>query len=486
MKRSYSSASSQASFVTADSEVGNKTKTPCHLESLNRGVSPPPARARKGPVHQTSVTTAAVEAGKVEVEDHVAFFAEKLLAARQPPVLGRPQIDHAEWLNLYTRSANDQGHHFVVHQHDHPVAGTHYDLRLQINATSSISFAIMYGLPGDPNSKRLNRNATETRVHSLWNHLIETASHETGTMLIWDTGEYEVLPYYEEEREQPASDSDSKSASPPRAIASAGDNFFSPSEPAKLAHSFSRRKIRLRLHGTRLPPNYTIGMRLTIDNDRATQPRAPAFKRKRKAAQPATKPATRQRRLSTPSATSSDEATANRNSTHHKFRRTVSTLQRTASPPRNVKHSNAPSSTVHPQPSTHSENPLPNTSNPRSQDEAKSEADTDSIRLTNAYPGATNSINSIHQRKWYLSLDRRRSGFTPIPTPADMNHHAKTYWVRGERKCEDGGQGGFERFHVLGRDGERSVVTGRLAGGVLRDEGVEGFVPRGRWRGVVE
>jgi hypothetical protein len=26
----------------------------------------------------------------------------------------------------------------------------------------------MYGLPGDPNSQRLNRNATETRIHCLW------------------------------------------------------------------------------------------------------------------------------------------------------------------------------------------------------------------------------------------------------------------------------------------------------------------------------
>lgn len=46
--------------------------------------------------------------------------------------------------------------------------GLHYDLRLQISQSSSISFAIMYGLPGNPNSKRLNRNATETRVHNLW------------------------------------------------------------------------------------------------------------------------------------------------------------------------------------------------------------------------------------------------------------------------------------------------------------------------------
>lgn len=27
------------------------------------------------------------------------------------------------------------------------------------------------------------------------NHLIETASPNTGSMIIWDTGEYEILPY---------------------------------------------------------------------------------------------------------------------------------------------------------------------------------------------------------------------------------------------------------------------------------------------------
>lgn len=56
----------------------------------------------------------------------------------------------------------------MVHQHDHPVSGPHYDLRLQFSETSSVSWSVMYGLPGDPNSRRLNRNATETRVHSYW------------------------------------------------------------------------------------------------------------------------------------------------------------------------------------------------------------------------------------------------------------------------------------------------------------------------------
>ena len=30
------------------------------------------------------------------------------------------------------------------------------------------------------------------------NHLIETASASTGSLLIWDTGEYEMLPYRED------------------------------------------------------------------------------------------------------------------------------------------------------------------------------------------------------------------------------------------------------------------------------------------------
>lgn len=30
---------------------------------------------------------------------------------------------------------------------------------------------------------------------SLQNHLIETASRQTGSLIIWDTGEYEILPY---------------------------------------------------------------------------------------------------------------------------------------------------------------------------------------------------------------------------------------------------------------------------------------------------
>ena len=45
---------------------------------------------------------------------------------------------------------------------------------------------------------------------------------------------------------------------------------------------------------------------------------------------------------------------------------------------------------------------------------------------------------------------------------------------------------GFEPFYVLGREVERSVISGRVAGEVLGDEGVKGFVGRRGWRGVTE
>lgn len=112
----------------------------------------------------------AVEAGKAKIEDHLDYFTGLLTkAALSPFPSGIPRLLTEGYRRLYeANSGNPKGAHFIVHQHDHPVAGTHYDLRLQINETSSASWAIMYGLPGDPNSQRLNRNATETRIHCLW------------------------------------------------------------------------------------------------------------------------------------------------------------------------------------------------------------------------------------------------------------------------------------------------------------------------------
>jgi hypothetical protein len=114
--------------------------------------------------------SAAIEAGEVKIDEPASHFTTLLSKATLTPYpQGVPRLGVEEYRQLYeTTYGSKGGAHFVIHQHDHPAAGTHYDLRLQINEESSASWAIMYGLPGDPNSMRKNRNATETRIHCLW------------------------------------------------------------------------------------------------------------------------------------------------------------------------------------------------------------------------------------------------------------------------------------------------------------------------------
>lgn len=122
---------------------------------------------------EPALRSAAVEAGEGAIRDHLRYFTTQLTSRIRPMPsnpAGPPEtrLSIQDFVDLYQRNQNPGGHHFVIHQHDHPVAGTHYDIRLQFSETSSISFACMYGLPGNPNSMRLNRNATETRVHNVW------------------------------------------------------------------------------------------------------------------------------------------------------------------------------------------------------------------------------------------------------------------------------------------------------------------------------
>lgn len=145
----------ELSGSTRDSDGSSSLDEPNEYE-LQKGEAVPEASA--------------VEAGKTKVEDHLTYFAGLLAKAVLSPFpSGMPKLSIEGYCKLYeTNSSNPRGAHFIIHQHDHPIAGTHYDLRLQINETSSASWAIMYGLPADPNSQRLNRNATETRIHCLW------------------------------------------------------------------------------------------------------------------------------------------------------------------------------------------------------------------------------------------------------------------------------------------------------------------------------
>jgi DNA polymerase Ligase (LigD) len=108
----------------------------------------------------------------------------------------------------------------------------------------------------------------------MQDHLIESASHSTGSMLIWDTGEYSTLPYREPQEIQLSSSEGSDKLEPINS-----ERTFSESE--KLHEAFRHRKIRLRLHGTRLPPNYTISLHLSKDNLHIDQPGRPKRRRKK-------------------------------------------------------------------------------------------------------------------------------------------------------------------------------------------------------------
>ena len=111
------------------------------------------------------------------------------------------------------------------------------------------------------------------------------------------------------------------------------------------------------------------------------------------------------------------------------------------------------------------------------------EQEDEEVRRTNAYQGATNSIGSIHQRRWYLSMDRHSSGFRPLAQQNGTKGGGRREWVR---RRENDQLVGFDPFFVMGRDVETSVVTGRTADEVMNDEGVEQFIGRKGWLAVME
>lgn len=170
---------SNASTASSDSNPGEDLlwdSTP--PTSLAAPISPPPLdnrppkRPKRGPLSHNPEATpspalAAIE-GEAQIDDHLAYFTKHLSHVARPCIRGLPRLPIADFGKLYERNGNAQGHHFVIHQHDHPVAGVHYDLRLQFSESSSVSFAIPFGVPGDANSLRMGRMAMETRVHNVW------------------------------------------------------------------------------------------------------------------------------------------------------------------------------------------------------------------------------------------------------------------------------------------------------------------------------
>ncbi|KAF2440339.1 hypothetical protein P171DRAFT_499674 [Karstenula rhodostoma CBS 690.94] len=388
--------------------------------TLTRDISPPP-RQRKRRKEAGAVPPpmlAAVGAGRTRIEQHLEYFKERLSKVCRPVEEGVPRILTEDWTRLYQRNEHEHGNHFVVHQHNHPVSGVHYDLRLQFSGTSSMSFAVPKGLPGNPNSKSLGRMAIETRVHNLWNHLIESASPRTGSLLIWDTGTYTVLPRKNSSNKPPSPQTTDDDLDTDLEDKSSRHVEVEP-ENEKLIDAFKSRYIRLRLNGVRLPKNYTITLRLpSANNVSKTRPVRGKGRRISKA-------------LSAPQSTDSETEDRDKEAD-----------------PVNVQ-------------------------------DIDTDSDEDAqTRLHNAYPGSTNSIGSVHQRAWFILLDRASSGFVQDTETGK--------WIRSGSGSGSGrAEGdGFAPFLVLGREVERSVVTGRLAREVEGDEGVEGFVGRTGWVGI--
>lgn len=114
--------------------------------TLKRDISPPPLRKgstvqttngderRKGSLadysrhddEQKTVSSAgpslaAIEAGQVEIRNHLDYFTSHFKQVLRPATT--PRLDINEFNQLYHRNQNAYGRHFVVHQHDHPVSG---------------------------------------------------------------------------------------------------------------------------------------------------------------------------------------------------------------------------------------------------------------------------------------------------------------------------------------------------------------------------
>lgn len=338
----------------------------------------------------------------------------------------------------------------------------------------------MYGLPGDPNSRGKTgrtgsgvlRNATETRVHCLWNHLVETAGRETGSLIVWDTGEYEVLPpakrdttsrrgMYNRARPRPPSSS-SSSDSESDADADAGDEesrWAALTQQQKLARAFGRRKIRLKLNGTRLPKLYVLNIRLTQDEDAAGRA---------KAANAGTKPRRRRRRgggalvKSTPRPTGPDTSDSDIDDHDDESRKNEE-----AAPEEDYNDGTAGKSAA----------------GLSEMEKELRELEDEQVRRTNAYVGAVNTIGSVHQTKWFLSLEREACGFVK------SRKNGRVWWERKDGQDEQMEDVDKDRlkwpFYVRGPEYERSVVTGRLGKDVLKDEGVEGYIGRKGWRPIL-
>ncbi|OBT64200.1 hypothetical protein VE03_06835 [Pseudogymnoascus sp. 23342-1-I1] len=243
-------------------------------------------------------------------------------------------------------------------------------------------------------------------------------------MLVWDAGIYEVLPRRggEGPERDPGSADGSQSSGWEEVGKGEGRGEEGVSENSKLVEAFGQRKIRIRLHGARLPEGYTLDMFVAPGSRHLHEPRAPVRRKKRRFV-----------KVMETSSSEGEEGDA-------------------AIPVADIVDAEwAP-------------------------EWERREVEKKEVRRVNAYPGAENTVGSLYQRKWFLCLDREGSGF--------CRAGKDEIWER--KKGLGGGMEGFEPFYVKGVDEERSVVTGMKAEHVMREAGVVGFVRRKGWKAILD
>ena len=153
MKRSSSSSSlSSSSFETAEPGCSNYHGTHPPTSLLEAPISPPPfsnpakrQRRTTGIINKVVPETdrkqvvpsnptfefvdpkpAAIEAGQIQIDNHLEYFSSRLARCVRPPpprCAARSLLSIERFEELYRRNQHARGNHFVVHQHDHPVAG---------------------------------------------------------------------------------------------------------------------------------------------------------------------------------------------------------------------------------------------------------------------------------------------------------------------------------------------------------------------------
>lgn len=346
------------------------------------------------------------------------------------------------------------------------------------------------------------------------NHLVEAGSHASGSLLIWDTGTYTVLPTESKQvHDDSQSSADDEESSAPQLT-----------EQQKLHEAFASRKIRIQLHGTRLPSPYVLNLRLTREEDatgRARSTRIPKTRQRRGAPSALSDRVTR--------STTKGNKRPEPNTSSDSEREDDSALPRQGITSRKQKeedevlggHDEDEEGDIVLAPAEQIPKDEKDTISPTERE--LRELEDDEVRRTNAYPGATNSIGSMYQRRWYLSLDREASGFMkrrkgrggrfvwesssnpnddlqPLVSKAEGCRRRGAGRVLQKESEADKDEEGLDQgehegaivsrlrypFCVRGVEHERSVVTGRLGSEVLRDENVVGYVGRKGWQAILK